>query len=95
MRLIETQAAGLGTGKETGIAIFAPENWPLAWYLRDYTKTGYWGEFKTDVDVDMYVAAVAQDPQMALKLGDAFERFGPYNMRGVVDLTLWVRKVNP
>jgi hypothetical protein len=95
VRLIETQAARLGTGKDTGIAIFAPENWPLAWYLRDYTKVGYWGEFKTDVDVDMYVAAVSQDPQMALKLGDAFERFGPYNMRGVVDLTLWVRKVNP
>jgi uncharacterized protein (TIGR03663 family) len=95
VRLIETRAAVLGTGKETNIAIFAPENWPLAWYLRDYTKTGYWGEFKSDVNVDMYVCAVAQDPQMALKLGDAFERFGPFNMRGVVNLTLWVRKAKP
>ena len=75
--------------------MFAPENWPLAWYLRDYTKTGYWGEFKSDVNVEMYVASVAQDPPLALKLGSAYERFGPYNMRGVVDLVLYVKKVSP
>ena len=95
VQLIKDRADALGTGRGTAIAIFAPENWPLAWYLRDYTKTGYWGEFKTDVNVDMYVASVEQDPQMALKTGSGFERFGPYNMRGVVNLTLYAKKVNP
>ena len=93
VHLIEERAKALGTGTETGIAVFAPENWPLAWYLRDYKKTGYWGEFKSDVDVDMYVGSVEQDGALALKLGDGFERFGPYNMRGVVNLVLYVRKV--
>ena len=95
VRLIEERAAALGTGTETGIAVFAPENWPLAWYLRDYKNAGYWGEFKTDVNVAMYVGSVEQDGALALKLGDGFERFGPYNMRGVVNLVLYVKKVHP
>jgi uncharacterized protein (TIGR03663 family) len=94
VHLIEERAAAL-KGKDTDIAVFAPENWPLPWYLRDYKNTGYWGEFKTDVNVDMYVASVDQDPALALKLGDEFERFGPYNMRGVVNLVLYARKVHP
>jgi len=94
VRLIYERAAKL-SGTETGIAIFAPENWPLAWYLRDYKNAGYWGEFKSDVDVDMYVGSVEQDGALALKLGDRFEKFGPYNMRGVVNLVLYVRKPRP
>ena len=94
VRLIYERAAALG-GTETGIAVFAPENWPLAWYLRDYKNAGYWGEFKTDVNVDMYVGSVEQDGALALKLGSGFERFGPYNMRGVVNLVLYVRKAHP
>ncbi len=95
VRVVKERAAALGTGTDTGIAVFAPENWPLAWYLRDYTKTGYWGEFKSDVDVDMYVCSPAQDAPLALKLGDGFDRIGPYNMRGVVDLVLYAKKVSP
>ena len=95
VQLIKERASALGTGTETNIAVFAPENWPLAWYLRDYTHTGYWGEYKTDVNVDMYVASVEQEGALALKLGDSFEKFGPYNMRGVVNLVLYVRKVHP
>ncbi len=95
VRLIETRAEALGTGKKTGIAVFAPENWPLAWYLRDYPNAGYWGEFKSEVNVDMYVGSVAQDPQLKEKLGDDFDRLGPYNMRGVVELVLYARKVSP
>jgi uncharacterized protein (TIGR03663 family) len=94
VRLIYERAAAL-SGTETGIAVFAPENWPLAWYLRDYKNAGYWGEFKSDVNVDMYVGSVEQDGALALKLGDGFEKFGPYNMRGVVNLVLYVRKVHP
>ena len=95
VRLIEERASALGTGTETGLAVFAPENWPLAWYLRDFKNAGYWGEFKSDVNVDMYVASVEQDGALALKLGDGFERFGPYNMRGVVNLVLYVKKAHP
>lgn len=95
VRLIEERAAALGTGTETGVAVFAPENWPLAWYLRDFRNAGYWGEFKSDVNVDMYVGSVEQDGALALKLGNGFERFGPYNMRGVVNLVLYVKKTHP
>ena len=63
----------------------------MAWYLRDYPKTGYWGEFKPEVDVDMYVVSVAQDAQMANRALGKYQRLGPYNMRGVVDLVLYVR----
>lgn len=95
IRLIEAHAAALGTGKGTGIAVFAPENWPMAWYLRDYTKIGYWGEIKNDVDVEMYVVSEAQDAQMAMKTAGNYDRFGPYNMRGVVNLVLYVKRPAP
>lgn len=95
IRLIEAHAAALGVGKQVGIAIFAPENWPMAWYLRDYPKSGYWGEIKDDVDVDMYVVSEAQDPQMAMKTAGKYDRFGPYNMRGTVNLVLYVRRPAP
>jgi uncharacterized protein (TIGR03663 family) len=95
VRVIEERGRALGTGKETAIAVIAPENWPLAWYLRDYTKTGYWGEFKADVEGDIFVASVAQEAPLSLKLGDSYERFGPYNMRGVVDLLVFSRKPPP
>lgn len=94
VHLIEDKAKDLA-GTETGIAVFAPENWPLAWYLRDYTKAGYWGEIKADVDVDMYVVSTAQDAQMAMNTQGRYDRFGPYNLRGVVDLVLYVRRATP
>lgn len=95
IRAIETRSQALGAREETGIAIFAPENWPLPWYLRRYTKSGYWGEFKNDVNVDMYVGSLAQDAQLKEKLGPGFDRIGVYNMRGAVDLVLYARKVTP
>ena len=91
VRLVEEKAKGLA-GTETGIAVFAPENWPLAWYLRDYTKTGYWGDIKPEVDVDMYIVSAGQDAQMAMNTRGRYDRFGPYNLRGVVDLVLYVRR---
>ncbi len=95
IRVIEAHAAALGTGKETGLAVFAPENWPMAWYLRDYTKAGYWGEIKNDVTSDMYVVSDAQDPQMAMRTAGKYDRFGPFNMRGVVNLILYVKRPTP
>ena len=47
--------------------MFAPENWSLAWYLRDYKKTGYWGEFCMTWTWT-YVGPVGG--LLALKLGD-------------------------
>jgi uncharacterized protein (TIGR03663 family) len=43
IRQIEHYADAAGTGKETGIAIMSKEYWPMPWYLRDYTKVGYFG----------------------------------------------------
>ena len=95
VKLVDDNALKIGPGRDAGIAIVARDNWPLPWYLRDYKNAGYWGEFKPDVNVDMYVCSVEQDPMVALKLGDAYERFGPYNMRGVVNLYLYAKKVHP
>lgn len=95
VQVIKERARELGTGTDTTIAVFAPENWPLAWYLRDYTKAGYWGQIKSDLDVDMVIGSLEQDAPIALKLGGDFDRIGPYKLRGVVDLVLYARKVTP
>lgn len=89
VHLVETKARMLGRGKDTNIAVFAPENWPLPWYLRDYKNTGYWGEFKSEIEADLFVVSVEQDPVVAMKLGGKYDRSKPFNMRGSVNLILY------
>ena len=91
VKLVEERALATGKGKEATIAVFAPENWPLPWYLRDYKNAGYWGEYKSEIDADLFVGSVEQDALLQMKLQGRYERFGPYHLRGVVNLYLYSR----
>lgn len=89
---VERAADQLPKKRAASIAIFAPENWPLPWYLRDYTATAYWGEYKHDVDADIYINATSQDGAVNKKTGLAYERSGPFHLRGDVYLYVYARR---
>ena len=93
VRLVEAKASELGRGKETSIAVFAPENWPLPWYLRAYKNTGYWGEFKSEIHADLFVVSVEQEAVVSMKLGGEYDRSKPFNMRGTVNLILYSKRL--
>jgi uncharacterized protein (TIGR03663 family) len=87
---IEATGVRAGTGRDTGITITSPDYWPLPWYTRDYPKAGYFGSI-VDTQEAMIVANVAQQAEVATKVGDRYRSVGTYTLRPGVELELWVR----
>lgn len=80
-----------GSGDQTSIAIMSPDYWPLPWYLRDYTRAGYYNRI-SDVNADIVIGSEWQALQLALKLGENYERIGAYPLRPGVILVLFARR---
>ena len=80
-----------GSGEQTSIAIMSPDYWPLPWYLRDYTRTGYYNRI-SDVNADIVIGSEWQALQLALKLGKNYERIGAYPLRPGVILVVFARR---
>lgn len=89
---LERAAAAGGRGTDTPVAVVSTEHWPLPWYLRHYPRAGFWSEIPTPLDHPIVVAAVAQDAELARRLGGRYERVGQYALRPGVELVLWVRR---
>ncbi len=85
------------SGPTTGISILSPDYWPLPWYLRNYTRVGYYGRLaatsepiiianlnqKTELD-NSYSAVYRQLPSSAPD--------GSFELRPGVRLLLYVRR---
>jgi uncharacterized protein (TIGR03663 family) len=88
---IEKIAAGNPAGKEIGITEMSPEYWPMPWYLRDYTHTGYWGHIEA-TEEPIIIAHQSQLPQINVKFGDRYRLIGEYDLRPGNKLYLYLRK---
>jgi uncharacterized protein (TIGR03663 family) len=98
---IDELAQRAGTGKETEIAILAPEYWPLPWYLRDYGHAGFYGYVERDggglvsVNGPIVISSESQEmeqpDQLAAVLGDRYVRVNSYPLRPGVTLVLYAR----
>jgi hypothetical protein len=85
-------AEDAGTGAATHIAVFAPEYWPLPWYLRDYRNAGFYGNVVRVPDAAIVVAAQAQDTVLQSSLGQEYQRIDVYPLRPAVSLVLYARR---
>jgi uncharacterized protein (TIGR03663 family) len=88
---IELLARRAGTGKQTGITITAPEYWPMPWYLREYPKAGFFGRMAATQE-PIVVGSVDQEAELAMMLGDRYERVDSYPLRPGVTLVLYARR---
>jgi len=79
------------SGEQTSIAIMSPDYWPLPWYLRDYTRAGYYNRI-SDVNADIVIGSDWQALQLALKLGKNYQRIGAYPLRPGVILVVFARR---
>lgn len=88
---IDAAAARLGKGYATDIAILSPEYWPLPWYLRDYTRVGYWGHL-VDTSAPIVICSKEQAWDLKDRLGPAYQFVRFYDLRPAVTLALFTRK---
>jgi uncharacterized protein (TIGR03663 family) len=88
---IDSIAAGNPAGKEIGITVMSPEHWPLPWYLRDYSRAGYYGKV-IPTEEPIIVAHENQRAEVERLLGDKYRLFSSHDLRPGNRLYLYLRR---
>ncbi len=90
VRAIEEYAHSQGQGYTTEIKIASDEYWPLQWYLREYTRVGYWGKVMPDSDAPIVIGRSTTQQELEKALKDTY-RSELYSVRPGLDLWLYTR----
>jgi uncharacterized protein (TIGR03663 family) len=91
-RIAKTEAGG-----QTGISILSPDYWPLPWYLRDYTRVGYFGRMAATTE-PIVIANEHQKAEVEAGFGELYEQVmsrepgGSFELRPGVKLLLYHRR---
>ena len=87
-----------GHSGQTGITIVSRDYWPLPWYLRDYSRVGYYGRI-TETDESIIIASEDQRAEVLERFGFRYQQVssglnaaGSYPLRPGVNLLLFVKK---
>lgn len=84
-------------GGQTGITIVSPDYWPLPWYLRKYSRVGYYGTLSPSTE-PMIIANENQQPQVEANFRDLYQQVrskeadGAFELRPGVKLLLYERR---
>jgi uncharacterized protein (TIGR03663 family) len=85
------------SGDLTGITIVSPDYWPLPWYLRNFSRTGYFGRMAPSAE-PLIVANENQKAEMEASFGGLYEQVqstapgGSFELRPGVKLVLYRRR---
>jgi uncharacterized protein (TIGR03663 family) len=84
-------------GGKTGITIVSPDYWPLPWYLRNYSRVGYYGQMAATTE-PIIIANDKQKEQVEASYGELYQEApskqpdGSFELRPGVKLLLYVRR---
>jgi uncharacterized protein (TIGR03663 family) len=84
-------------GGLTGITIVSPDYWPLPWYLRNYSRVGYYGRLAPSTE-PMIIANENQKGEMEANFRDLYKQVpskqpgGSFELRPGVRLILYERR---
>jgi uncharacterized protein (TIGR03663 family) len=84
-------------GALTGITIVSPDYWPLPWYLRNFTRVGYYGRLAQSTE-PILIANENQRADIEANFGEAYEQVlsnragGSFELRPGVNLLLYQRR---
>ena len=84
-------------GRQTGITIVSPDYWPLPWYLRKYTRVGYYGTLAPSTE-PMIIANEVQQPEIEANFREQYQQVrsrqgdGGFELRPGVRLLLYERR---
>ena len=96
VRTVE-QIARERDGSKTGITIVSPDYWPLPWYLRDFSRTAYFGRMAQSTE-PLIIANEAQKDEIETNFGELYRQVpsndssGSFELRPGVRLLLYVRR---
>jgi hypothetical protein len=86
-------------GGQTGITIVSPDYWPLPWYLRNYSRVGYYGRLAPSTE-PIIIANSNQQPDIEANFRDLYQQVrsnqedGAFDLRPGVRLLLYERRNN-
>jgi len=98
---VDRIAKRAGSGHDTGIAIIAPDYWPLPWYFRDYKRALFYGRLTASTEQIIVAERVPTNQEADIKTtgADGYELVmnpgsddGSFTLRPGVDLLLYVRR---
>lgn len=85
------------SGGTTGISIMSPDYWPLPWYLRNFSRVGYYGQLAPSVE-PLIIANQVQQPEVEANFRDLYQQVrskendGSFELRPGVRLLLYERR---
>ncbi|MGH7972431.1 MAG: hypothetical protein ACREIC_27275, partial [Limisphaerales bacterium] len=89
---IQAVTAASPDGRNTVIKVIAPEDdyWPLPWYLRSFTRVGWWNQIPSDPFAPIMVVSAQFNAQ--LDRAHTHLMVGYFELRPHVFLELYVQK---
>jgi uncharacterized protein (TIGR03663 family) len=84
-------------GGKTGITIVSPDYWPLPWYLRNFSRVGYYGQMAASTE-PIIIANESQKQAIEANFGELYQQVpsnepgGSFELRPGVKLLLYVRR---
>ena len=90
--IAKQEAGGL-----TGISILSPDYWPLPWYLRNYSRVGYYGRLAPSTE-PILIANENQKAEIESEYGEVYQQVasaepgGSFELRPGVKLVLYERR---
>ncbi|HEV2837636.1 MAG TPA: flippase activity-associated protein Agl23 [Pyrinomonadaceae bacterium] len=84
-------------GGLTGISILSPDYWPLPWYLRNFSRVGYYGRLAQTTE-PILIANENQKTEIDANYGEVYEQVlsnkagGSFQLRPGVELLLYHRR---
>lgn len=76
--------------KSAEIKVLSPEQWPLAWYLRDYKRVGYYGYIINESDADVVIVKREDKEKLQGNLTGTYESYD-YQLRWGVWLSAFYK----
>lgn len=89
---VKRYAEKSGKGKQATIEIVSSDYWSMPWYMNDYPKANFHGQFVDANASEMIVASKAQLNELAPRYAAHYKYVGTYPLRPGVELYLLVRK---
>ena len=84
-------------GNKTGITIVSPDYWPLPWYLRNYSRVGYYGRMTPSTE-PIIIASESQREAVESTFGPLYHQVpskeigGAFALRPGVNLLLYAKQ---
>jgi len=96
---IDKLARERNEGGKMGITIVSPDYWPLPWYLRNYSRVGYFGHMAPSTET-VIIASESQRSEVESNFGEQYQQIssnepdGAFALRPGVNLLLYARRTN-